>query len=821
MTLLYLSLAALTGIILGQALLERGFFGCGAPAWAWTLAAALVLLTPLLRRFERAPQAALVWPTSAGFRAPRRGPGLALSAACALALAAGLLRSAARPLYPCWTQADLAYYNLPSSRAFDWNALWVTVHGNVGAYVPQAAGSVRLYVAAESITLPSGARPVTGQLTLRSDKAAGLQYGDRVEVRGVLSQPPEFPDFSWRDSLARHGIYSQMAIAQLRPVPGEPGGSPLLRALYAVRARGETLINASLPEPYAALANGILLGIDANIPDPLLADFNETSATHVLVISGSNVALITGVLLAVGMWLFGRKGAALWAVGGVTLYALLVGAEPSVLRAAWMGALVVIAFALRRQSTALVALGVASLALVLLNPHTLWDVGFQLSAAATAGLILIAPPAMRATHHLFERRAEDRSSSGDAAATGWQGPARAAADALAVTLAATIAVTPLLIHYFHRLSLIGLLTNLLIAPVQPLILFAGMAALVAGLLGIAALSTALFWLSWVGLAWTVQVVERTAAMPWASAVIGGYGAAEMAVTYAAIALVLWQARRRPVYVRRKAPSTPGWQRALSAPATMVIAAAAGFFVWNGVAALPDGRLHLYAMPSASGIALFIETPGGRQALIDGSSDAARLIVDLGERMRPWDRDLDLAILTRDHKRTAAAQASAAGRLRFDHALTSEATLTERFDWETAMHSAGAEVAATARGGWVDLGDGVALWVLSPAPGAKGPLALWLDYGEFGALILGETPKKTLAELAWNLPRKPTLLFLPAAGARGEERNAFVNAVDAEGVIVYGDGVLRESTAQQPYYVDAQGTIDVATDGTAWEVGGGR
>lgn len=829
MTLLYLSLAGICGILAGHALWERGAFGCGLPApladWLWAIPLLLAALTPLLNRFEREPMVSLTWPASAGFRAPRRRPRIGVLAACALFFCAGVLRIAGRPLYPCWTRADLAFYNQPAILAYDYSALRVTVRGTVSAYVPQPIDSTRMTIAAHSIELPSGATPVTGQMTLIASDTLGLQYGDPVAVRGVLSQPPEFPDFSYRDYLAHHGIYSQMAIAQVHPAEGEPGGNPLLRTLYAVRARGEALINASLPEPYAALANGILLGIDANIPDALLADFNITSSTHVLVISGSNVALITGVLMAIGFYLFGRKGAALWALAGVILYALLVGAEPSVLRAAWMGALVVISIGLGRQSTALVSLGAASLALILINPFTLWDVGFQLSAMATAGLVLLSPRGLAMTRRLFVPRPSLPGETQHAPL--WSKPAHAVADALVVTLAATIAVTPLLIFYFHRMSVIGLLTNLLIAPVQPLILFAGMGALSAGLAGVASLASALFGLTWAGLAWTVAVVQRSAGAPWAGVVIGGFGAAEVLVAYAVIGIVLWQTRQRPIFERRKGPSTPAWQRAVGSPASMAVAAAAGFLLWSGVAALPDGRLHLYALPASGGMSLLIETPSGGQTLIDGGTDAGRLLTNLGAHMRPWDRTLDLAVLSRDSARTIEAQTGSARRLTIANALATQSALDAHLEWADAMKAAGGDVAPTAAGGWVDMGDGASLRVLSPRAGEEGPLVLWLEYGDFAALILGATPGKPLAEVGWSLPRRPTLLILPDAGAHGEERSQFAADVAAEQVIAFGGEVLRSEVSgsevsgsasdQRPRYVDADGAVEVATDGAKWGV----
>ncbi len=278
MALLYVAIAFVLGLVVAGTL-PGDPFGCGWIRWLWLLPALLLPLTPQLNRLERRPAPA-VWPASAGFVSPRRYPSLAVVAACALALSSGLLLMAATPLTPCWTAADLAFYNAPADDAFSPNAPWRTVAGYVDSYVAQANGSTRIYVRAA--TLEGGGvhtQPVDGRLTLLADAVPGLQYGAPVRLRGLLSTPPDFRDFSYREYLARHGVHSQMARPQLELLSGPLQGNPFMRTLYSVRARGEVLINRALAEPYAALANGMLLGIESNIPDGVRARFNDTSAS--------------------------------------------------------------------------------------------------------------------------------------------------------------------------------------------------------------------------------------------------------------------------------------------------------------------------------------------------------------------------------------------------------------------------------------------------------------------------------------------------------------------------------------------------------------
>jgi competence protein ComEC len=301
------------------------------------------------------------------------------------------------------------------------------------------------------------------------------------------------------------------------------------------------LIEQMLPEPHAALAEGILLGIDVGIPDDLYERFNATGTSHVLVISGSNVALIVAVMLALSQRIVGRGLAVYFVLTAITLYALFVGAEAAVLRAALMGGLVVFAGAMNQRSTALIGLAVAAAYLTLINPLTLWDVGFQLSSMATAGLILFTPlttwiskllpnfegGVLSSTYSMSTTTPETNASSKRA-----KGLLHGLIiDSLIVTLAANIMVLPLVIFYFGRLSLISLVANLLVAVVQPLILLSGTVGLLIGILGVTVVAKVFLWITWLGLYWTTIIAKWAAHLPGASLEVAGFGWSGLIIIY--------------------------------------------------------------------------------------------------------------------------------------------------------------------------------------------------------------------------------------------------------------------------------------------------
>ncbi len=521
MVLLYCAIAYFCGLIAGRFAWQIGLIGCVFPGWLWLLPVALLPATPLLNRWSKPLATPMRWPASAGFKPIRSGASPALLIACLLCLAAGFARYVSHPLTPCWTPDDLAYYNLPPDRAFDREAPQIVVTGMVSSYPTVADVKQRIHVTVESIQVDDVAQSVEGILRLSTGIRQRYAYGQPVQLRGRLVTPPDFEDFSYREYLARKSIHSLMYSARIDVLDGPNLGNPILRRIYTLRANGEALLNRLLPEPYAALANGMLLGIEAGIPDDLYDKFNLTGTSHVIVISGSNVALIAGVLVAFGTRIFGRKRAVYPALLGIACYAMLVGGDAAVMRAALMGGLFVYATAIGRRSTALVSLAAACWAMTLVNPLTFWDVGFQLSSAATAGLILFSPTITSAFDTLIAKlptpRTTPPASDHQSPIPTPQSPITSTLrslieDGLLITIAANITTLPLVVYYFGRLSLVSLLTDLLIAPVQPFIMLWGSAGVLVGVGGLPWLAQVILWVPWLSLVWTVAMVEWTASL---------------------------------------------------------------------------------------------------------------------------------------------------------------------------------------------------------------------------------------------------------------------------------------------------------------------
>ncbi len=833
MTLLYLALAYLAGIALGQAAWNMGLIACAFPSRWWALFLLALPVTPLLNRLLPEPQASapLRWPRSAGFRPPRRGLSPALWAGIVLCLAGGFWRYAAQPLYPCLTPADLGYWNAPDDEARE-----VVVEGYVWSYPSVRDAVQQVDIAAQRLWLDGDAHDVSGVARLTTRTAATYRYGQPVRARGFLAAPYAGEDGAYRDYLARRGVRSQLARASVEALDGPPRGMRLLRALYSLRARGEAAVNRLLPEPYAALANGMLLGIEAGIPNEVMDRFNATGTSHVIVISGSNVALIAGVLAGLFGRVMGRRRALIPVLAGIAAYALLVGGDMAVLRAALMGGLAVTAVWLGRRNTGLISLAAAAWLLTVVNPLTLWDVGFQLSAGATAGLILFTGPLARLMERLWPSAPGGASpflaaSAGD---TGKRGVLRGLVeDGVVVSAAASLAVMPLIAHIFGRVSLIGLLANLLIVPVQPLITVWGSAGVLAAALGPTLPGQALLWIAWLGLFWTERIVTWTAALPFASVEVAHYGTGALLATYAALFGIHWRRAIVQWAARIFGVQTWNWRAALAQPVLLVVAGAAAVLVWAAAVAQPDGRLHVYFLDVGQGDAILMETPGGNQALIDGGISPQTLLAELGAVMPFWDRSLDLVLLTHPDGDHMIGQMALPSRFTIGGAVSTAACLGNEAsaDWRATLDAAAVPVHEQAAGGWIDLGDGVALWVIGPDPGGYiGPdpenensLVLKLVYGDFSALLTGDAGLASEADwLAQGAPLASTVLKAGHHGSKTSTGGAFVQAVDPQIAVIQVGGdnryghphaeALENLGGRRVLRTDRHGRVHISSDG---------
>ncbi len=349
-------------------------------------------------------------------------------------------------------------------------------------------------------------------LVLANDASwAGLLPGQRVETRARVNK-------------ARGGDLTAAVLA----ASGQPrliGAPPWPQRAAGSLRDGLQRACAPLPDAPGGLLPGLVVGDVSRLDQGVADDFRATGMTHLTAVSGSNVAIVVGAVLLLARWARAGPGIASAASFlGLAGFVILARPSPSVLRAAAMGALALIALASGRPRAALPALCASVAALVVIDPDLAGDAGFALSVLATGGLLLIAPR--------------------------WRDGLRRCgvpvglAEALAVPAAAQVACGPVVAGISGTVSLVAIPANLLVVPaVAPATILGVLAAVVSPIWPAAAAFTAWLggWPAW----WLVTVARYgagvpAAVLPWPGGLGGGL------LLAALTGAVLVAARRRLV-----------------------------------------------------------------------------------------------------------------------------------------------------------------------------------------------------------------------------------------------------------------------------------
>lgn len=227
-----------------------------------------------------------------------------------------------------------------------------------------------------------------------------------------------------------------------RPKLGE---APLIqRAAQRIRSGFAEASRAVLPAEQAAMLPAVVLGDTSGLPTTAVADFRASGLTHLTAVSGANVTIVCGAVLLTGA-LIGPRLALILAATTLLGFVIVVQPSASVLRAAVMGAITLLAVASSRRRQALPALSASVIVLMVGVPELAVDVGFALSVSATAALVLIAP--------VWSKRLVDRS---------WPKPL---ADAVSVAVAAQLVTAPLVAGISGSFSVVSVVANMAAAPV--------------------------------------------------------------------------------------------------------------------------------------------------------------------------------------------------------------------------------------------------------------------------------------------------------------------------------------------------------------------
>lgn len=398
----------------------------------------------------------------------------------------------------------------------------LTLTGTVLGQPDDRQTMVKYTLDATQLTWSGTAIPVTGRV-LVTDRVRALvaDPGDTLAVKGTLVLPADDEEFSYKAYLAMDGITATMDTYAVRITAQK--GFDLQRLLWRIRSVSEARIGTVFPEPGASLLAGLLTGSRKGLPQTISDDFRTTGISHIIAISGSNITIILSVMGGL-LFFLPLRWRFIPCVTGITLFTLLVGAEASVVRAAIMGILGLVALQAGRLTQIRLMILWTMFFMLMHNPAQLWhDMGFHLSFLAVIGLAelqeLIEPIVRRLPK-----------------AAGIQ-------EAMLATLAAQVTTTPWSAAQFGQISLISPLTNILVAPLVPIAMLFGFLGTVMGLVFLP-LGQLIGLPGVVALDLIVLIAELTADVPYAAIMLPPWAQQPMLLSYVLLIIGLIRLRKK-------------------------------------------------------------------------------------------------------------------------------------------------------------------------------------------------------------------------------------------------------------------------------------
>jgi len=353
----------------------------------------------------------------------------------------------------------------------------VTLKGKIVSPPEKSAQKITFLLASKEIFSPSlPSTKVQGNvlincILLDEDIPFPYEYGDEIEISGFLKLPPQAVNpgsFDYRKYLARKEIYSLFYVNPDKEIKKISSANKYSLFYWTNLSRKKFLeiISKNLPQEAGEILAGIVLGEKSQLTPEIKKIFIDAGVMHILVVSGLNVGFVVAIFFWLFRWVFylPRRTAMFLLFPVIIFYLFLTGAEAPVVRASIMAICVLLALLLKRETSIYQALLLALLIILLINPQSLFDVSVQLSFAATLGIVYLS------TKFLRPFLAGPK-------------PIVYSLGTFFTSLAAQLSVNPLMAYYFHKVSIIAILANLLVVPLAGIILASGFLLIFSSLFG--------------------------------------------------------------------------------------------------------------------------------------------------------------------------------------------------------------------------------------------------------------------------------------------------------------------------------------------------
>lgn len=502
----------------------------------------------------------------------------------------------------------------------------VTLEGTLLEPPKRQEEITRLVVRAERVFL-EGSELRPGELVYVSIYSNGPDFtpGDRIRFPARLRPFRNFKNpgrYDYESAMRIKGFSCGASVSDGRRVvlmgKGDPGFP--WSAVESARAPLRRWIRQSLDPPARGILRALLLGEKHELDPALREYFYRTGLAHILAVSGLHVGLVAWLVFGSVTRLLScsyrlllltdvRKTAALATFFPVIAYSLVAGFQVSTQRALAMVLAYLVSIAIGREREVWSTLCLAALLVLASRPHALYTISFQLSFGAVAGILWLAPPIYK---RLYRPASHEIKGAGR---TAWRVFHSYTAGLLAVTLAATLCLLPLTVFYFHRISLVTIISNLAVTPLL------GLWILPAGLLSLLLFplfpsgAGVLLGLASAGAEAMAAVVRWFAGLPWASIWVITPNPLELILLYGLLASGGLALKRR--------------FRVLLPVVLILLALDAAYWLYE---TRLSPSLRVTYLDVGQGNSALVQFPGGKRMLIDGGGfrlgrfDVGRMVV---------------------------------------------------------------------------------------------------------------------------------------------------------------------------------------------------
>jgi competence protein ComEC len=459
------------------------------------------------------------------------------------------------------------------------------------------------------------------------DNLATLRCGTLIMARAVV-QPFPFPrnpgDFDYGRYLRLNGIQGVALIAGPCDfvVTEESSFSSFNAVVGSMQRTLYRIIDRYHVPEQASFLKGVIFGYRADLSTEMKQSFVNTGTTHILAVSGSNVAVIVLILYSIfGFLRLPKKVAGAATITGIVLFMFITGASPSVVRATIMATVVLIGGILERKTDIYNSLSVAACIILLIDSNALFDVGFQLSFAAVLSIVYFYPIFVGIINRIPERFEEIKAVD-------------YVLKLFAVSLAAQIGTLPFTAYYFGRVSIVSLVANLIVVPLSGINVLLGVATVVTSVIS-PFLASCYAALNSAAMGFLLGFVRVAGNIPYAYVETTQVGII-VALAYYSAAIILFHLDK-PKFVK--------WGIA-------AVLLSLNALVYTGIVARQNGKLTVTVIDVGQGDAILVELPNRRTMLIDGGPKQFKY--DAGERViaplmtRTGTTGIDAIVLTHNH-----------------------------------------------------------------------------------------------------------------------------------------------------------------------------